>query len=64
MGIMLPPAVAALSALLFPGALILAVVAQRTMGAAWQAGIKQDQLRPSLPPDGAVRPAARTRSPQ
>ncbi|HJT02243.1 MAG TPA: methyltransferase [Pseudonocardiaceae bacterium] len=46
MGIVLPPAVIALSALLFLGALILAVIAQRTMGDAWQTGINPQFTAP------------------
>lgn len=42
----LPPAVAGLSALLFLGALVLAVVAQWTMGAAWQTGINPQFTAP------------------
>jgi protein-S-isoprenylcysteine O-methyltransferase Ste14 len=45
-GTVLPPAVAGLSALLFLGGLVLAVVAQRTMGAAWQTGINPEFKAP------------------
>lgn len=38
-GAVLPPAVAGLSALLFLSGLVLAIVAQRAMGSAWQTGI-------------------------
>lgn len=45
-GTVLPPAVAGLSAVLFLGGLVLAVVAQRTMGAAWQTGINPEFKAP------------------
>jgi protein-S-isoprenylcysteine O-methyltransferase Ste14 len=53
-GTVLPPAVAGLSALLFLGALVLAVHAQRTMGSAWQTGINP-QFRTPLIVHGPFR---------
>jgi len=48
MGTVLPPAVAGLSVLLFLGGLVLAVLAQRTMGSAWQTGINPEFRAPLI----------------